>query len=115
MDLETAAVLDAANANLASWKRLCRQYEEQIRQLKGELMGERADGAGMRAMISALKEQLTVVSPNNKLLQPSGKVYKRGSSAGKAKTNLRLIFEAAHDDNLRKVGIADPARVRESD
>lgn len=112
MDLETAAALDAANANLASWKRLCRKYEEQIRQLKGQAIADQGDIAGMEAMIEALKKELPA---NNRLLQNSGKVFRVGNQAGRPKSNLRLIYEAGHDAALRKMGISDPVRVRGSD
>jgi hypothetical protein len=59
-----------------------------------------ANDEGSHAQVLALRDALKAVAPNHPLLQLSNQKYKDG----KAKSKLRLIWEAAFDNKLRSAG-----------
>ncbi|TNC98664.1 MAG: hypothetical protein FD119_135 [Stygiobacter sp.] len=63
---------------------------------------------GLTAQVNALKQ----AHPNSPLLAASGQIWQRGQNKGQQKTKLRLIFEAAHDAALRKLGVSNPEQIR---
>ena len=64
--------------------------------------------AGLRAQVKALKAEC----PNSTLLQPNGQVYRDCDNAGKLKSGLTMIYEAAHDDAAKAMGVSEPHLIR---
>jgi len=76
----------------------------EIARLEDALAVKTAHAEGATAMFHALTKQ----HPDSPLLVDSGKRYKDGD----IKRKIRLIYEAAHDACLAKMGIANPASCR---
>jgi len=85
-----------------------RDLEAEAMLLHGQLIQKDAQLAGLRAQIKALKAEC----PNSKLLDPNGQVYQDPDNAGKPKSGLTMIYEAAHDAAARAMGVSDPHLIR---
>ena len=82
--------------------------EAEVLLLHGQLIQKNAQLAGLRAQIRALKAEC----PNSKLLEPNGQIYKDPDNAGKLKSGLTMIYEAAHDDAAEAMGVTEPHVIR---
>ena len=82
--------------------------EAEVVLLKGALIQKDAQLAGLRAQIKALKAEC----PDSRLLTPNGQVYRDPDNAGRPKSELTLIYEAAHDTAAKAMGVAEPRMIR---
>jgi len=85
-----------------------RELEAEVLLLQSQLLQKDAQLAGLRAQVKALKAEC----PNSKLLADNGQVYSDPELAGIPKSDLSLIYEAAHDKAARERGVADPRVIR---
>ena len=85
---------------LAEWKAAYAKLSAYNSENKENAVVNKAIVVGRQAQVDALAEALRAVSPKHPLLQASPHKY----ADGKIKLNLRLIFEAAFDLELRRIG-----------
>jgi len=85
-----------------------RDLEAEVLLLRGQLIQKDAQLAGLRAQVRALRAEC----PHSKLLEPNGQAYKDPDNAGKPKSDLTLIYEAAHDAAASEMGVAEPHLIR---
>jgi len=85
-----------------------RDLEAEVLHLHGQLLLKEAQMAGLRAQVKALKAEC----PNSRLLVANGQVYQDPEHSGKPKSDLTLIYEAAHDKAAMERGVADPRLIR---
>lgn len=81
------------------------QLQEQINDLKLQLISANAEVAGRDAQLDAMKAQ----NPNCDLMKDSGQRFKK---SGNVKTKLRIIFEQVFDKALAQAGITNPTAYR---
>lgn len=108
----TANLLNQRNKELAEWQAYAAQLEARVEELENEAAKKTMAAAGFKAQVTALREFVSRVAPSNHLTAFSDKVFRQGKFAGLAKSNLTLIFEAAHDAEGMQMGITNPVDFR---
>ena len=98
----------ALMANQQDLRRALNQTRQELADAKGKVQSQEAMIAGLLAQVKAMREQ----HPNSPLLQTTSQIWQGGDNKGKPKTKLRVLYEAAHDAVLKKLGIAHPERIR---
>jgi 3-dehydroquinate dehydratase len=98
----------ALMANQNDLKKALIEARKQLAEAKATIKAK--DGAieGLIAQVNAMRD----AHPNSPMLAASNQIWQGGQYKGKAKTKLRLIYEATHDAALRKLGVANPERIR---
>lgn len=90
------------------WKRYAEDLEEELEEAKRRIAQLEAHAAGITAQVLALVE----AHPNSPLRENSNVVWKDKARKGMPKKKLVLIYEKAHDQRAREMGIKDPVRIR---
>jgi hypothetical protein len=88
------------------------ELEEKLKATQRELGLKKAANEGLMAQANALKAALKAAYPKCPLLGPSGKVWNSGPMAGKQKSRLRVVWEQAFDVEAKRLGAADPMKIR---
>lgn len=98
----------ALMANQNDLKKALIEARKQLAEAKATINGNNAAIEGLTAQVNAFKQ----AHPSSPLLAASSQIWQRGQNKGQQKTKLRLIFEAAHDAALRKLGVSNPEQIR---
>ncbi len=88
------------------------EIEVKFRATQRELGLKKAANEGLMAQANVLKDALKAAYPKSPLLGSSGKTWKSGPMAGKQKSQLRVVWEKAFDKEAKRLGAADPLKIR---
>ena len=81
------------------------EQNAEISKLRGQVAGDTMHIAGLEAARAAYMKQ----HPDSPLLRDSGQRFRDGD----VKTNARLVYERAFDEEGRRIGIEEPAKSRQ--
>lgn len=105
---------DKTIEKLDGWIAYAKKLEGNLATMQSQAVAKEALISGLIAQVNALHANLQAVDPGNRLLQKTTVKYQSGEHAGKLKSNLRIVFEQAHDAAAKKMGISNPVEVRDN-
>lgn len=98
----------ALMANQQDLEHYTHELEDEIKRLQRLVNQKDAQVAGLTAQVLALKAEC----PKSGLLKKTGEVYRTKPYEGRPKSYLTKVYEKAHDDAARKMGITNPEAIR---